>query len=342
MPVHTRALDAVYSFKNCNVWDSAHLIILRSLIDIILNHHYTLSVGNDVQKLYRVKLQDSRQHAKLTYAQLIGFIRAGVIDLDDEIALLESQDWFFAWELENAFEEVVVNAYRAHATAIRRMRRSISNGWLTPIEFRDQRDELLGHEPGINESDWSSRPRPDLMNDAQGHELHRAAAIGAVRQATIHNATGRNTTGEDPPEKISTISVEVFRENISKIFHGDFPEWANPYALLKGAKANAFKIFCIALFTTIVTDPFRPWVPLSWVVLICGAYAIYCALRQLAVIGSARMWVDRFVTFILFTLIFTLLLIVTLKAEPRHGTGVLSRIPPIAALQDQLRTQINK
>ena len=337
MPVHTRALDAVYSFKNCNVWDSAHLIILWALIDIILNHHYTLSVGNDVQKLYRVKLQDSRQHAKLTYAQLIGFIRAGVIDLDDEIALLESQDWFFAWELENAFEEVVVNAYRAHATAIRRMRRSISNGWLTPIEFRDQRDELLGHEPGINESDWSSRPRPDLMNDAQGHELHRAAAIGAARQATIHRESH-----EDSTEKPAESSVEFFRENISKIFHGDFPEWANPHALLKGAKANAFKIFYIALFATIVTDPFRPWVQLSWFVLICGVYAIYCALQQLAVIGSARMWVDRFITFILFTLIFTLLLIVTLKAEPRHGTGVLSRIPQIAALQDQLRTQINK
>ena len=180
------------------------------------------------------------------------------------------------------------------------------------------------------------------MNDAQGHELHRAAAIGAVRQATIHNATGRNSTGEDPPEKISTISVEVFRENISKIFQGDFPEWANPFALLKGAKANAFKIFCIALFTTIVTDPFRPWVPLSWVVLICGAYAIYCALRQLAALGSARMWVDRFVTFILFTLTFIILFIVTLNAEPRHGTGVLSRIPQIAALQEQLRTHINK
>ena len=292
-------------------------------------------MGNYANQLYRVKLQDSRQHSKLTYAQVIGLIQSGVIDLDDEIAIFDSQDSFFAWELENAFEKVVVNAYRDHADAIRRMRRSISTGWLTPIEFRDQRDKLLEHELGVNESDWSSRPRPDL-NDSTGHELHRAAAIGAARQATIGNYMRNDPSGK------SVASVEFFRENISKIFQGDFPEWANPHALFKSAKANAFKIFCIALFTTIVTDPFRPWVPLSWVVLICGVYAIYCALRQLAVIGSARMWVDRFVTFILFTLIFTLLLIVTLKAEPRHGTGVLSRIPPIAALQDQLRTQINK
>ena len=292
-------------------------------------------MGNYAKKLYRVKLQDSRQHSKLTYAQVIGLIQSGVIDLDDEIAIFDSQDSFFAWELENAFEKVVVNAYRDHADAIRRMRRSISTGWLTPIEFRDQRDKLLEHELGVNESDWSSRPRPDL-NDSTGHELHRAAAIGAARQATIGNYMRNDPSGK------SVASVEFFRENISKIFQGDFPEWANPHALFKSAKANAFKIFCIALFTTIVTDPFRPWVPLSWVVLICGVYAIYCALRQLAVIGSARMWVDRFVTFILFTLIFTLLLIVTLKAEPRHGTGVLSRIPQIAELQEQLRTHINK
>ena len=294
-------------------------------------------MGNYAKQLYRVKLQDSRQHPKLTYAQVIGLIQAGVIDLDDEIALFESQQWFFAWELENAFEEVVVNAYRAHADAIRRMRRSISSGWLTPIEFRDQRDKLLEHEPGVNESDWSSRQRPDLINDGAGHELHMAAAIGAARQAKIHRESH-----EDSTEKPAASSVEFFRENISKIFQGDFPEWANPYAMLKGAKANAFKIFCIALFATIVTDPFRPWVQLSWFVLICGAYAIYCALRQLAVIGSARMWVDRFVTFILFTLTFTLLLIETLKAEPQHGAGVLSRIPQVAALQDQLRTQIKK
>ena len=292
-------------------------------------------MGNYANQLYRVKLQDSRQHSKLTYAQVIGLIQSGVIDLDDEIAIFDSQDSFFAWELENAFEKVVVNAYRDHADAIRRMRRSISTGWLTPIEFRDQRDKLLEHELGVNESDWSSRPRPDL-NDSTGHELHRAAAIGAARQATIGNYMRNDPSGK------SVASVEFFRENISKIFQGDFPEWANPHALFKSAKANAFKIFYIALFATIVTDPFRPWVQLSWFVLICGVYAIYCALRQLAVIGSARMWVDRFVTFILFTLIFTLLLIVTLKAEPRHGTGVLSRIPPIAALQDQLRTQINK
>ena len=292
-------------------------------------------MGNYAKQLYRVKLQDSRQHSKLTYAQVIGLIQSGVIDLDDEIAIFDSQDSFFAWELENAFEKVVVNAYRDHADAIRRMRKSISTGWLTPIEFRDQRDKLLAHELGINESDWSSRPRPDL-NDSTGHELHRAAAIGAARQATIGNYMRNDPSGK------SVASVEFFRENISKIFQGDFPEWANPHALFKSAKANAFKIFYIALFATIVTDPFRPWVQLSWFVLICGVYAIYCALRQLAVIGSARMWVDRFVTFILFTLIFTLLLIVTLKAEPRHGTGVLSRIPPIAALQDQLRTQINK
>ena len=292
-------------------------------------------MGNYAKQLYRVKLQDSRQHSKLTYAQVIGLIQSGVIDLDDEIAIFDSQDSFFAWELENAFEKVVVNAYRDHADAIRRMRRSISAGWLTPIEFRDQRDKLLEHELGVNESDWSSRPRPDL-NDSTGHELHRAAAIGAARQATIGNYMRNDPSGK------SVASVEFFRENISKIFQGDFPEWANPHALFKSAKANAFKIFYIALFATIVTDPFRPWVQLSWVVLICGAYAIYCALRQLAVIGSARMWVDRFVTFILFTLIFTLLLIVTLKAEPRHGTGVLSRIPQIAELQEQLRTQINK
>ena len=135
-------------------------------------------MGNYAKKLYRVKLQDSRQHSKLTYAQVIGLIQSGVIDLDDEIAIFDSQDSFFAWELENAFEEVVVNAYRDHADAIRRMRRSISAGWLTPIEFRDQRDKLLAHEPGVNESDWSSRPRPDL-NDSTGHELYRAAAIGA-------------------------------------------------------------------------------------------------------------------------------------------------------------------
>ena len=174
-------------------------------------------MGNYAKQLYRVKLQDSRQHSKLTYAQVIGLIQSGVIDLDDEIAIFDSQDSFFAWELENAFEKVVVNAYRDHADAIRRMRKSISTGWLTTIEFRDQRDKLLAHELGVNESYWSSRQRPDL-NDSTGHELHRAAAIGAARQATIGNYMRNDPSGK------SVASVEFFRENISKIFQGDFPE----------------------------------------------------------------------------------------------------------------------
>jgi hypothetical protein len=53
------------------------------------------------------------------------------------------------------------------------------------------------------------------------------------------------------------------------------------------------------------------------------------------------MWVDRFVVFILFTFIFTLLFIATLKLEPRPHAGVLSRFPQVAALQEQLRTPRN-
>ncbi|MSR34958.1 MAG: hypothetical protein EXS12_09245 [Phycisphaerales bacterium] len=281
-------------------------------------------------------MQDSRQHANLTYAQVIGLIQSGVLDLDDHIAPSDTNEWIHVWELQDAFEWCVVNAYRIHAPAISRMRKSIASNWLTVIEFRDQRDELLAQEPDVTNSAWAARPRPDLINDVEGHELYAAAAIGAARQAILPKAPRKDSS------ESTVASVEIFRENISKILQGDFPEWANPNALLKSAKTNAFKIFCIALFATIITDPFRPWIHLWWLVLICGVYSIYAALRQLAAVDAARMWVDRFVMFILFTLTFTLLLIVTLKAEPQHGAGILSSIPQVAALQDQLRTQINK
>lgn len=234
------------------------------------------------------------------------------------------------------FEACVVSAYRNHIEAIRRMRRSIAGNWLTVIEFRDQRDDLLAYEPGVNGSAWALRPRPDLINDVAGHELHAAAAIGAARKSETPSDTG------DHACKHSGASAEMFRENIASILKGDLPEWANPRAMLKCAKANVFTILCIAFCVAIITDPLRPWISLEWIVAFSGAYAIYAALRQLASVGVGRMWVDRFVVFILFTFIFTLLFIATLKLEPQPRAGVLSRIPQVAALQEQFQTPHKK
>ena len=292
-----------------------------------------LVVGHYSTILYRVKLQDSRRQDKLSYSQVIALIQNGVLDLDDHIAPSGTDDWMHVWELQDAFEACVVNAYRHHEEAIRRMRRSIAGNWLTVIEFREQRDDLLAREPGVTDSSWAARPRPELINGAPGHELHAAAAIGAARiSETITNTS-------DHDAQYAGASAETFRENIAKILKGDLPEWANPHALLKCAKTNTFKVLCIALFLTIATDPFRPWISLEWLVAFSGAYAIYAALRQLASVG--RMWVDRFVVFILFTFIFTLLFITTLKLEPQPHAGVLSRFPQVAALQEQLRTPRN-
>ena len=294
-----------------------------------------LAVGHYSTTLYRVKLQDSRRQDKLSYTQVIALIQNGVLDLDDHIAPSGTDDWMHVWELQDAFEACVVNAYRHHEQAIRRMRRSIAGNWLTVIEFRDQRDDLLAREPGVTNSSWAARPRPELINGAPGHELHAAAAIGAARiSETITNTS-------DHAAQHAGASAETFRENIAKILKGDLPEWANPHALLKCAKTNTFKVLCIALFLTIITDPFRPWISLEWLVAFSGAYAIYAALRQLASVGAGRMWVNRFVVFILFTFIFTLLFIATLKLEPQPRAGVLSRFPQVAALQEQLRTPRN-
>jgi hypothetical protein len=111
-----------------------------------------LSVGHFSTILYRVKLQDSRRQDKLRYSQVIALIQNGVLDLDDHIAPSGTDDWMHVWELQDAFEACVVNAYRHHEEAIRRMRRSIAGNWLTVMEFRDQRDTLLAHEPGVNDS----------------------------------------------------------------------------------------------------------------------------------------------------------------------------------------------
>ena len=294
-----------------------------------------LVVGHYSTILYRVKLQDSRRQDKLSYSQVIALIQNGVLDLDDHIAPSGTDDWMHVWELQDAFEACVVKAYRHHEESIRRMRRSIAGNWLTVMEFRDQRDTLLAHEPGVNDSAWIARPRPDFINDVTGHELHAAAAIGAAREVE----TTTHTSGHDAQH--AGASAETFRENIAKILKGDLPEWANPHALLMCAKTNTFKVFCIATFLTIATDPFRPWISLEWLVAFSGAYAIYAALRQLASVGVGRMWVDRFVVFILFTFILTLLFIATLKLEPQPRAGVLSRFPQVAALQEQLRTPRN-
>ena len=183
-----------------------------------------LSVGHYSTTLYRVKLQDSRRQDKLSYTQVIALIQNGVLDLDDHIAPSGTDDWMHVWELQDAFEACVVNAYRHHEQAIRRMRRSIAGNWLTVIEFRDQRDDLLAREPGVTNSSWAARPRPELINGAPGHELHAAAAIGAAR---ISETT---TNTSDHAAQHAGASAETFRENIAKILKGDLPEWANPHA----------------------------------------------------------------------------------------------------------------
>lgn len=320
------------SSKNCSV----EIFNADALHNTCAAHAQThnfitlLAVGHYSTTLYRVKLQDSRRQDKLTYSQVIALIQSGVLDLDDHIAPTGTNEWMHVWELQDAFEACVVSAYRLHASAIGRMRKSISGNWLTVIEFRDQRDELLRQEPGVTHSAWAQRPRPDLINDVEGHELHAAAAIGAARIAPMQNL-GEHASNEQPSE-----SVEIFKKNISKILKGDLPDWADPHALLNCAKTNVFQILCVALFVAAVTDPLRPWISLLWFVVPSGAYAIYAALRQLASPGGRRMWANRFITFILLTLIFTILLIVTLKSEPNHRAGIFSRIPQIAALQEEI------
>ena len=326
------------SSKNCSVqiFNSYTLHDMCAVHARAHNFITLLAVGHYSTTLYRVKLQDSRRQDKLTYSQVIALIQSGVLDLDDHIAPTGTNEWMHVWELQDAFESCVSSAYRLHAPAIGRMRKSISGNWLTVVEFRDQRDELLRQEPGVTNSAWAERPRPDLINDVEGHELHAAVAIGAARQAMLPMDRQKDSS-ESTDE-----SAEIFRENISRILKGDLPEWADPHALLQCAKSNAVKICCIALIVATVTDPFRPWISLLWFVVPSGAYCMYAALRQLASAGVRRVWADRFITFILFTLIFAIELIVTMKAEPNHQTGIFSRIPQVAAMQEQLRAQHNK
>lgn len=286
--------------------------------------------------MYRVKLQDSRRHDQLPHSQIMFLIQNGIMDLDDSIAPAGSEQWIDAWDFEGAFEASVSSAYRKHAKAIHRMRRSIASGWLTVVEFRDQRDGLLLGEPGVKESMWASRPRPDLATHAAGHELFAAAAEGAALQAAAANRTERRV----PPRRgvqARRGGGQVFRGNVAKILQGDWPPWADPKALLATAKANAFKIFFIACLLALFTDPLRPWIHLQWFVVGSGIYAIYAALRQLGSAGKGRFWADRFVSFVLFTLFFTVLLVVTAKTEPRDRAGVLSRFPQVARLQEKIQ-----
>ena len=291
-----------------------------------LNNYITLLyVGDYSTKNYRVKLFNSRRHVQFSYSQVITLIQSGQIDLDDQIALANTEEWFYVWELEQAFEPAVINAYMAHINPIIKMRKTIAGNWRTTIQFRDERDDLLMQEPGVKDSNWAARPRPDLIKCVVGHELHADAAIGAARQAMPHTMTQLS--------QHSMVSGEIFRENIIKIFQGDLPEWADPKALLASAKSKAATILYVSFCITLFTDPVRPWMPLWGIVLSCGVYAIYAALRQLACDG--RIWVDQFIAFILYTLVFSVFLVVTLKCEPRHGCGILARIPLVANLQEK-------
>ncbi len=271
----------------------------------------------------------------MSHEQLTQLIQLGVVDLDDSIALCGGDRWFHVWGLEGAFEAVVINAYRRHLKPIQRMRNSIEGGWMSFIEFRDQRDGLLLGEPGVKESAWAARARPDLIKDSAGHELYAAAAIGAAMQTAAQSAA-KTPPRPEPAEPEPARPAAVFAGNVNKILQGDWPEWADPHHLLAAARGSWLKLLAFALLLTAITDPFRPWIHLQWFVVAGGLGAIYSALRQLASSGAGRWWAGRFVACVLLTLYFTAFLLVTAKFEVRDRAGILARYPQVAQLQESV------
>ena len=293
--------------------------------------------------MFRIWCDDGPRHDAVPESRLPALVSTGHLDLEDRIAPSGTEDWCEGWEFDGLFEAPVVHALHQHRSTMNRLRRSIKGGWMTVIEYREQRDRLLLAEPGIADTNWAARPRPDIKRAGAQSELQRAASEGADAERDAERSR-RKRSGVTPatrpkqaeanPDK---ASVGSFRRNMQRILHGDLPPWADHAVVLQAWRGHGVRYALTAMVLALLADPFEPVMHAQrWLVGLMGASAIISILMQVASPDRDRTWATRFAACLMGIGVATAIMITCMEVD--IDRGLLGRfLPPVERFQSTLR-----
>lgn len=284
-------------------------------------------------KIYRVWCEDGPRHEGLSGEGLVSLVRAGEVDLDDRIALQGSEQWSRAWEVDGLFEPCVVHALRQHRDAVDRMHRSIRGGWLTVIEYRRQRDDMLLREPEVPDSSWSRRSRPDLTRAGAEEALIRAAAEGAASSRAARKPPRPAAPTVNPAAM--TGSFLAVRENVTQMLRGDLPGWAEPQVWLDEIRRHGLGVALRIGLLALLLDPLEPIVHAQqWLLAICAITAAGGMILQLTLPPTSHGGVRRAVRMLVACATVSAVFMVGKSVDVKHGL-VGHHWPAMAGWQDQ-------
>jgi hypothetical protein len=294
---------------------------------------------------YRIRCEDGPRHDAVPASRLSALVATGHLDLEDGVAPAGPEVWTPAWQCEGLFEPAVIAALQRHLTTAKRMRGSVRGGWNTLMEYRAQRDQLLLSEPGVQDTRWAERPRPDLARANALGELHTAAREGAEAERAAEARRLRREHATEPPPPVTHaaphVSIRSLQSNVQRFMHGDLPAWADPRTVLDPWRDHWIATCLITLLLAAALDPLQPIVPaLRWLVIVAGACTVACALLQLGAASNDRRWGARFALALMCTLLASTLLVAHGAIDPARG-ALAHWIPRIAAAQDEVRQRLD-
>lgn len=287
--------------------------------------------------------------------RLPALVATGHLDLEDRIAPQGSEAWTPAWRFPGLFEPEVVQAMERHHTVCGRMARTMGGGWLSLIEYRAERDRLLEREPGVADSAWAHRPRPDLARAGATPELRQAADEGAAAERAAERARLRARTSREPdaqhhhteppdPADAAPIasgnsapSVAVLRRNMERLLEGDMSGALDPMRVVRAWRQHGLRDLVLAALMALALDPLQPLVHAQ--ALWLGALALACIaslLLQFASPGREETWARRFGSCLLACVVTAALTVAGAAVDVRRGL-LAHWFAPVAAWQDAHR-----
>jgi|GEM_PF-3346391 len=295
--------------------------------------------------MYRIQCEDGPQHDAVPSGRLYALVASGHLDLEDRVALAGTDAWMRAWEMDALFEPCVVHALQLHRDSTTRMHRSIKTGWITLMQYREQRDQILMAEPDVNASQWSLRARPDLVRAHALTELQVAAAEGAAaeRAACLRGPAWR---AEAAVQQIRNdqgqLSIKLMQQNVQRFIQGDVPAWADPRTLLDAWRHNGVKMAIITVLTVALLDLFATPQPIFRLLIgVIGTAAVCCMLLQLFASSDDRRWARRFSNLLVVLVCGATLLVA--RGTIDHSNGAFAHwSPQIAQLQNDVKQKISK